>query len=96
MSEHTTLTSYLEALINEKERLANVDVEAVVDERLAQQRAEVKAEVEKEISINTVVTEAKISAITDAIAILTRPDEVAEESDEEDDEVSEVVPDETY
>lgn len=97
MSEYTTLTSYLEALVAEKEELNNVDVEAIADERLAQKRAEVKAEVEEEIDHKSVVTEAKIVAITDAIAIVTRTVEQAEESVEADeDEVSAVIPDETY
>lgn len=96
MSEYTTLTSYLEALEAEKVALANVDVEAEVDERLAQKRAEVKAEVVAEIALKSVVTDAKINAINEAIAIVTRPVEVSEEFDEADeDEVSEVVPDET-
>lgn len=96
MSEYTTLTSYLEALEAEKVELANVDVEAVVDERLAQKRAEVKAEVVAEIALKSVVTDAKITAINEAIAIVTRPVEGSEEFDEADeDEVSEVVPDET-
>jgi hypothetical protein len=97
MAEYTTLTSYLEALVSEKEAYANADVNAIVDERLAQKRAEVKAEVEKEIAQNSLIAEAKICAITDAIAILTRPTEVAEEVVEEnEDEVSEVISDETY
>ena len=94
MSEYTTLTSYLEALEAEKEELNNVDVEAIVDEKLAQKRAEVKAEVVADIALKTVVTDAQIAALTNAIAIVTRATEVAEEIDE--DEVSEVISDETY
>jgi hypothetical protein len=97
MSEYTTLTSYLEALVVEKEVLNNADVEAMVDARLAQKRAEVKAEVEAEISLKSVVTDAQITAVTNAIAIVTRSMEVADEIDgENEDEVSEVISDETY
>lgn len=97
MSEYTTLTSYLEALEAEKVELANVDVEAVVDERLAQKRAEVKAEVVAEISLKSIVTDAKIAAINVAIEIETCTVEVADEIDgENEDEVSEVISDETY
>lgn len=96
MSEYTTLTSYLEALLAEQEEINNIDVEAVVDERLAQKRAEVRAEVVTEIAHKSVVTEAQITAITNAIAIITRVPEVADEISEEDDEVSEVISDETY
>ena len=97
MSEYTTLTSYLEALKTERVELDNVDVEAVVDARLAQKRAEVKAEVEAEIAHDVLVTEAKIVAITDAIAIVARPVEVPQEVAEENEvEVSEIISDETY
>lgn len=96
MSEYTTLTSYLEALVAEKEELANVDVEAVVDARLAQKRAEVTAEVVAEIAHKSVVAEAQITAVTNAIAIVTRAMEVADEIGEEnEDDVSEVISDET-
>lgn len=97
MSEYTTLTSYLEALVAEKEGLNNADVEAMVDARLAQKRAEVKAEVEAEISLKAVVTDAQITAVTNAITIVSRSMEVADEIDgENEDEVSEVISDETY
>lgn len=97
MSEYTTLTSYLEALEAEKQELNNVDIEAIVDERLAEMRVKVRAEVVTEIAHKTVVTDAQITAINNAITIVTRATEVADEiSEENEDEVSEVISDETY
>ena len=93
MSEHTTLTSYLEALVGDKEILETVDVEALVEERLSDMKARVKAEIVAEIEHDKVVVEAKIEAVKNAITIVANANAQAEEDE---DDVSEVVSDETY
>jgi hypothetical protein len=97
MSEYSTLSSYLEALITKKEALDNINVDAAVDERLADMRAKVRAEVVDEINQASIVVFAQIDAIRTAVEIVTRPVEAPEQVSEESEyEVSEVITDETY
>lgn len=97
MSEHSTLSSYLEALITKKEALDNINIDAAVDERIADMRAKVRAEVVAEINHASIVVDAQIDAIRTAVAIVDRPVEEAEQVSEESEyEVSEVITDETY
>ena len=93
MSEYTTLSSYLDALIAEKNALDNVDIDALVEERLSTIRAKVLAEVEADVAHTKVVNEAKISAIKDAIGIVARAVEEVETNEEEN---SVVISEETY
>lgn len=96
MSEHSTLSSYLEALITKKEALDSINIDVAVDERLADMRAKVRAEVVDEINHASIVVDAQIDAIRTAVAIVARPVEVTEQVAEESDyEVSEVITDET-
>lgn len=97
MSEHSTLSSYLEALITKKEALDNINIDAAVDERLADMRAKVRAEVVAEVNHASIIVDAQIDAIRTAVAIVARPVEEAEQVSEESEyEVSEVITDETY
>lgn len=97
MSEHSTLSSYLEALLTKKEALDNINVDAAVDERLADMRAKVRAEVVAEVNHASIIVDAQIDAIRTAVAIVARPVEEAEQVSEESEyEVSEVITDETY
>jgi hypothetical protein len=97
MSEHSTLSSYLEALITKKEALDSINIDVAVDERLADMRARVRAEVVAEVNHASIIVDAQIDAIRTAVAIVARPveglEQVAEESEYE---VSEVITDETY
>lgn len=92
MSEYTSLTSYLEALKAEREALNNVDVDALVEERLAEAKAKIRAEVEADVVHTKFVKDIEISAITKAIGVITP---VAEPEDAEV-ESSEIIPDELY
>ena len=91
MSECTSLTSYLEALKAEREALNNVDVDALVEERLAEAKAKIRAEVEADVVHTKFVKDIEISAITKAINVIT-PVEVPEEEAES----SEIITDELY
>lgn len=93
MSEYTTLSSYLDALVAEKDALDNVDIDALVEERLSSIRAKIAAEVEADIAHTKIINDAKISAIKDAIGIVARAVEEVEANEEE---VSEVISEETY
>lgn len=97
MSEHSTLSSYLEALITKSEALDNINIDAAVDERLADMRARIRAEVVAEIDHASIIVNAQIDAIRTAVAIVARPVEAPEQVSEESEyEVSEVITDETY
>lgn len=97
MSEHSTLSSYLEALITKKEALDNINIDAAVDERLADMRARIRAEVVSEVNHASIIVDAQIDAIRTAVAIVARPVEAPEQVSEESEyEVSEVITDETY
>ena len=72
MSEYTSLTSYLEALKAEREALDNVDIDALVEDRLAEVKAKIRAEVVAEVENSKFATDIRVSAITDAIGIVTR------------------------
>lgn len=97
MSEHSTLSSYLDALITKKEALDNIDIGAAVDERLADMRARIRAEVVAEVNHASLVVDAQIDAIRTAVEIVTRPVEAPKQVSEESEyEVSEVITDETY
>lgn len=93
MSEYTTLSSYLDALVAEKNALDNVDIDALVEERLSSIRAKITAEVEADVAHTKIINDAKISAIKDAIGIVARAVEEVEANEEE---VSEVISEETY
>lgn len=93
MSEYTTLSSYLDALVAEKNALDNVDIDALVEERLSSIRAKITAEVEADVANTKIINDAKISAIKDAIGIVARAVEEVEANEEE---VSEVISEETY
>lgn len=92
MSEYTSLTSYLEALKAEREALNNVDVDALVEERLAEAKAKIRAEVEADVVHTKFVKDIEIGAITKAIGVITP---VADPEDAEA-ESSEIITDETY
>ena len=92
MSEYTSLTSYLEALKAEREALENVDIDALVEDRLAEVKAKIRAEVVAEVENSKFATDIRVSAITDAIGIVTR----ALEAEKVEAESSEVITDETY
>ena len=97
MSEHSTLSSYLEALLTKKEALDNINIDAAVDERLVDMRAKIRAEVVAEVNHASIVVDAQIDAIRTAVAIVARPVEAPEQVSEESEyEVSEVITDETY
>jgi transposase len=93
MSEYTSLTSYLDDLKAKREALDNVDIDALVAERIAEAKAKIRAEVSGEIVQAKFATDIKISAITDAITIVTRANETAEDAEVES---SEIIVDETY
>lgn len=92
MSEYTSLTSYLEALKAEREALENVDIDALVEDRLAEVKAKIRAEIVAEVENSKFATDIRVSAITDAIGIVTR----ALEAEKVEAESSEVITDETY
>ena len=92
MSEYTSLTSYLEALKAEREALDNVDIDALVEDRLAEVKAKIRAEGVAEVENSKFATDIRVSAITDAIGIVTR----ALEAKKVEAESSEVITDETY
>lgn len=92
MSEYTSLTSYLEALKAERKALENVDIDALVEDRLAEVKAKIRAEVVAEVENSKFATDIRVSAITDAIGIVTR----ALEAEKVEAESSEVITDETY
>lgn len=99
MCEYTTLTSYKEALVAAREALDNIDVDALVENRLAEMRANIKAEIVSDIDKDKLVADVKISAIEDAIAIVER--NLALEAEAAQEEVTDEVPteaisDETY
>lgn len=99
MCEYTTLTSYKEALVAAREALDNIDVDALVENRLAEMKANIKAEIVSDIDKDKLVADVKISAIEDAIAIVER--NLALEAEAEQEEVTDEVPteaisDETY
>ena len=92
MSEYTSLTSYLEALKAEREALENVNIDALVEDRLAEVKAKIRAEIVAEVENSKFATDIRVSAITDAIGIVTR----ALEAEKVEAESSEVITDETY
>jgi hypothetical protein len=92
MSEYTSLTSYLEALKAEREALENVDIDALVEDRLAEVKAKIRTEIVAEVENSKFATDIRVSAITDAIGIVTR----ALEAEKVEAESSEVITDETY
>jgi hypothetical protein len=92
MSEYTSLTSYLEALKAEREALNNVDIDALVEERLTEVKAKIRTEVVAEVETSKHDNDIRVSAITDAISIVTR----ALEAERVEAESSEVITDETY
>lgn len=99
MCEYTTLTSYKEALVADREALDNIDVDALVEERLAEMKANITAEIVSEIEKDKLVADVKIIAITDAIQIVER--NLALEAQATQEEVTDEVPteaisDETY
>lgn len=91
MSEYTSLTSYLDTLKAEREALENIDVDALVEERLAEVKAKIRAEVVEDVKNTIYVTDIKIEAIADAIKIVSR----AFESEKVEEESSEIITDET-
>ena len=91
MSEYTTLTSYLEALVAERDALNTVDIDAIVEERISSIRAKIRADVVADVEHTKLVTDVKISTLTEAISIVTRTQEV----EENEDEVPEVISDDT-
>lgn len=93
MVEYTTLTSYKESLVTAREALDNIDVDALVENRLAEMKAKVKAEIVSDIEKDKLVADVKISAIEDAIAIVER--NLALEADFAQEEVTDEVPTET-
>jgi hypothetical protein len=90
MYEYTTLSAYLEALVDKKEALDNVDIEAIVEEKISETRAEIRAKVLAEVEDSKHDVEVSIDTLTKAIAIVARV------ADSRAEEVSEVITDETY
>lgn len=94
MYEYNALTSHLEALKAQREALDYVDIEALVEERLAEKKSEIRAEITTEVEKNKFVTDVKIEAVTDAINVVTRA--IMEAKGVEVMESSELITDETY
>jgi predicted membrane GTPase involved in stress response len=90
MVEHNTLSSYLEELYGEKEALENVDIDALVEEKLTDMRARVKAEVLTVVETSKHDVDIRIETLTNAIGIVSRRVEV-----EDEDAVCEIINDET-
>lgn len=72
MSEYTSLTSHLEALKAERRELDFVDIDALVDERLAEVKSKIKQEVVAEVASQKFVAEIKIDAIEEALQVVAR------------------------
>ena len=91
MVEHNTLSSYLEELYGEKEALENVDIDALVEERIATMRARVKSEVIATVETSKHDVDIRIETLTNAIGIVSRRVEV----EDDEDAVCEIISDET-
>jgi hypothetical protein len=72
MSEYTSLTSHLEVLKAERRELDFVDIDALVDERLAEVKSKIKQEVVAEVASQKFVAEIKIDAIEEALQVVAR------------------------
>lgn len=92
MSESISIASYLEVLKAEKEALNNVDIDALVEERLAEAKAKIRAEVEADVVHTKYVKDIEISTITKLLGFISP----AEETEVEEAESSEIITDETY
>ena len=92
MFEHNTLSSYLEELYGEKEALENVNIDALVEEKIADMRARVRAEVMTAVESSKHDVEIRIETLTNAIGIVSRRVEVEVEDE---DAVCEIIDDET-
>lgn len=98
MCEYTTLTSYKEALEDEKVALENVDVEALTDARLVEVRAEIRAKIVKDVEEKKFINNISLITITNAIEIEERKLAIEQEAQEEvtDEVPTETISDETY
>lgn len=94
MSEYTNLTSYREALEAERASLANVDIEALVEARIAEIRAQIRDEVTSDIKAKMFVVDIKMATISEAIEIVER--NLAMSAEVEDEVPTEPISDETY
>lgn len=94
MSEYTALTSHLESLKAERKELDYVDIDALVEERVAEIKSEIRASIVTEVEKSKFVTDVKIEAVTDAINVVTRA--IMEAQGVEVVESSELITDETY
>lgn len=92
MSEKTILSSYLEALMVERNRLDNVDIEALVDEKVAEIKADIRQKVVLENENAKHDADVSIRTIKSALEVIAQTLEVSESEEE----VSEVISDETY
>lgn len=89
-----TLTEILNGYIAERVEIENVDVEAVVKEKLAEIEAEVRAEVEAEIADKRNIVNIKIDTMQNAIeqvAALEAETQSTEETVEDSDNQTENV-----
>ena len=91
MVEHNTLSSYLEELYGEKEALENVNIDALVEEKIATMRARVRAEVVTTVEESKHDVDIRIETLTNAIGIVSRRVEV----EDDEDAVCEIISDET-
>ena len=94
MTEYNALSSYLDTLVADRESLNNVDIEAVVEERISDMRARVRAEVVADVESYKHDADVRIATIQNAMGIVALASAVEVEENEED--VSEVITDETY
>lgn len=91
MVEHNTLSSYLEELYGEKEALENVNIDALVEEKIATMRARIRAEVVTTVEESKHDVDIRIETLTNAIGIVSRRVEV----EDDEDAVCEIISDET-
>lgn len=92
MSEYNALSSYLQALVADRETLNRVDIDAIVEERISDMRARVRAEVISDNERAKHDADVRIEAVTTALSIIASVQPDAEDEDT----VSEVISDETY
>jgi hypothetical protein len=68
MSALVTLREFQTALVTERADLEDVNIDKIVEERLAEIKVKVRAEVEAEISTAKLVADVKVKNIEEAIA----------------------------
>lgn len=90
MSEYTALSSYLDALVGDRNELDCVDIDAKVEERISEMRARARAEVIAEVEGLKHDADVRIEAFKMALNIVSSCVEP------EVDEVPEIISDETY